>query len=236
LTYQDYSKNSQIHVFFSCAGPGDLAYRAWAVVGAADKPAPTDRPPVADKPRDDREAIQGNWVAVSAKMDGQEAPAEAIKDFLLVITADKLVFNPKGENRSSTYQLDPAKTPKVIEATPQDGPAKGKTVRGLYELDGDHLKLCLLNGEGKEPTEFATKPGSGLRMLILKRKPADKPKDDKEALQGTWRVVALETEGMKRDDDATRQIKTQKWVFTPDKLVVKTDAAVAGAFGGGVQL
>ena len=101
-----------------------------------------------DKPKDDATAIQGTWVAVSGEADGKEASADEIKDFQVVFTADKLVFNPKGDNRASSYKLDPAKTPKVIEVTPQDGPAKGKTLHGLYELDGDRLKLCLQNGDG----------------------------------------------------------------------------------------
>jgi RNA polymerase sigma factor (sigma-70 family) len=117
----------------------------------------------------DKENIQGTWVADSAEADGRKAPPEAIKDFTVVITADKIVFNPKGENRSSKYKLDSTKKPKVIEVTPQDGPAKGKSQSAIYELDGDQLKLCIQNGEGQPPTEFATKAGDGLRLLILKR-------------------------------------------------------------------
>ena len=207
-------------------GVGGLAYHSWAAApgdapkGAADaeKPPAADPPKdgaTKDKPKDDADAqkIQGMWVAVSAEMDGKPAPAEAIKDLSILVTADKMAFNPKGEDRQSLYKLDPTTTPKGIELTPQDGPAKGKTVHGLYELDGDRLKLCLLNGPGEEPKAFATTPGSNLRLLILKRKPADdkpvdKPKDDKEALQGTWRVISVEV-GSK---EATDKAAEEKWV------------------------
>ncbi len=158
-------------------GGGNLAYRAWAaapgdvtkVVAAAPKDDATKEKPPADA---DADKIQGTWVAVSAEMDGKAAPAEAIKDLTLVVSADKVAFNPGGEDRQSTYKLDPTKTPKRIELTPLDGPAKGKMVHCLYELDGDRLKLCLLNGPGEEPKEFATTPGSNLRLLVLERKPA----------------------------------------------------------------
>ena len=53
----------------------------------------------------DKENIQGTWFAVSAEADGKKAPPEAIKDFTVVITTDKIVFNPKGENRASNYEL-----------------------------------------------------------------------------------------------------------------------------------
>ena len=165
-------------------GGGDLAYRAWAaapgevskaIAPAADKPAvaaaPKDDAPKEKPPADaDADKIQGTWVAIWVETGGKPAPSNTIKNLSLLITADKIAFNPGGENRQSTYKLDPAKTPKIIELTPQDGPAKGKTLRGLYELDGDRLKLCVQNGEGEEPTEFATKPGTGWRLLILRRK------------------------------------------------------------------
>jgi RNA polymerase sigma factor (sigma-70 family) len=225
-------------------GAGGLAYRSLAA-GADDarKTAPAKtasrdgRRPEADT---DAEKIQGTWLVVSAEQGGNEAPAEAIKDFTVVISADKIAFKPKGENNQFSYKLDPKKNPKVIEiATPLDSPAKGKALHGLYALDGDRLKLCLQNGSGAEPTEFATTSDSGLRLLTLKREPADKekPKEEKpkegesktdaEAIQGVWHVTALETEGKERDDAGAKQIKTQEWTITKDRIVIKT--AVPGA-------
>jgi RNA polymerase sigma factor (sigma-70 family) len=218
-------------------GAGGLAYRSLAA-GADDGPktAPAEtasrdgRQPEADT---DAEKIQGTWRVVSAEQGGKEAPAEAIKDFTVVITADKIAFSPKGENRQSSYKLDPKADPKVIAVTPLDGPAKGKTLRGLYALDGDRLKLCLQNGPGPEPTEFATTSDSGLRLLTLKREAADKdkPKEEKpkegesqkdaEAIQGVWRVTAVETEGKQRDDDRANRIKSQEWTIKADKIFIK---------------
>jgi uncharacterized protein (TIGR03067 family) len=177
-----------------------------------------------DKPNKDGETIQGTWVAVSAEVDGKEAPAEAIKDFTLVITADKLIFNPKGENRQTSYKLDPAKMPKAIDLTPLDGPAKGKAMKSIYRLDGDRLTLCLQNSDGDAPTEFATKANSGLRLLVLKRqaKGEDKSKearDDKGALQGTWRVLTLETDGL-RLGEGRPELNDSKVVIVGDTLML----------------
>ncbi len=124
-------------------------------------------------------------------------PAEAIKDFTVLITPNKIDFRPKGVNRQSCYKLDPKADPKVIEVTPLDGPAKGKTLRGLYALDGDRLKLCLQNGNGPAPTAFATKSDSGLRLLTLKREAADKDKEEKP-----FKASA----GVRADDDKMRRL------------------------------
>lgn len=118
----------------------------------------------------DNEKIQGTWAVVSAEADGKKLPPREVKDVTLVITADQIVFNLKGEEKKAgNYKLAPTKSPKVIELTPLDGPDKGKPQRDIYELNGDQLKLCIQNGDGQPPTEFATKAGDGLSLLILKR-------------------------------------------------------------------
>jgi uncharacterized protein (TIGR03067 family) len=43
--------------------------------------------------------------------------------------------------------------------------------------------------------------------------------DDNKAILGVWRVVAVETEG-KEDENAAAK-KARKWVFTPDKLLLR---------------
>jgi hypothetical protein len=55
------------------------------------------------------------------------------------------------------------------------GPEKGNTSYGIYELAGDDWKLCLTIAGKKRPTEFAAKPKSGHGFEVLKR---EKPKKD----------------------------------------------------------
>ena len=38
---------------------------------------------------------------------------------------------------------------------------------GIYELDGNTLKICV--GESKRPTEFASKPGSKTGIFVLRK-------------------------------------------------------------------
>jgi RNA polymerase sigma-70 factor (ECF subfamily) len=226
-------------------GAGGLAYRSLAA-GPGDTPKAAPMKTASgnadqSKADSDAEKIQGTWAVVSAEQGGEELPSEAIKDATAVITADKIVFTPpKGENRQSSYKLDPKKDPKVIEIKPLDGPAKGKTINGLYALDGDRLKLCLTNGSGPAPTELATKSNSGFLLLILKRQPADKdkpkeekskedkkaagkPPDDNDALQGTWQVIGIERGGRQVLDDPywkkAYSDPPMKWVFKGDRLL-----------------
>jgi uncharacterized protein (TIGR03067 family) len=68
-----------------------------------------------------------------------------------------------------TFKLDLSKKPKEIDVVFTEGPEKGKTSLGIYELEGDVYKVCIgLTGK-KRPTEFISKPGSGHVLEVLKR-------------------------------------------------------------------
>ena len=130
----------------------------------------------ADAPKDDPakkdlEALQGTWTAVVVERNGQKAPEEVLKNFKVVFKGNKMVINPNSDNRTSTFKLDSTKKPKWMDTSPEQGPAKGKSLPAIYELDGDTLKVCFDN-EGvsdKRPSEFKTTPGSGLALFVLKR-------------------------------------------------------------------
>ena len=40
---------------------------------------------------------------------------------------------------------------------------------GIYELDGDTLKVCYAIDGGKRPAEFKAKPGSKHVLIVFKR-------------------------------------------------------------------
>lgn len=50
------------------------------------------------------------------------------------------------------------------------GDQKGKTIQGIYEIDGDTLRVCVvLPGKGERPTEFSGKGGSGCNLTVYER-------------------------------------------------------------------
>ena len=50
-----------------------------------------------------------------------------------------------------------------------EGPGKGKTMLGIYELTGDTYKVCFALPGGERPKEFASKPGSKTMLIVMKR-------------------------------------------------------------------
>jgi uncharacterized protein (TIGR03067 family) len=74
------------------------------------------------------------------------------------------------ENPEFTVTLDPSKKPKAIDATPSNGEFKGKTVFGIYQRDGEELKICLpKQGDKQRPLGFKSPVGSDLAFMTFKR-------------------------------------------------------------------
>ncbi|HEX4614095.1 MAG TPA: TIGR03067 domain-containing protein [Urbifossiella sp.] len=55
------------------------------------------------------------------------------------------------------YKADGTGYPMTIDLTPDRGPAKGKGLKGIYELDGNSLKICYVSPATEEP-EKAERP------------------------------------------------------------------------------
>src|SRR5206468_3966399 len=130
----------------------------------------------AAKPKDDKERLQGTWHIVEVKTgDGPRSPREVSKDQILVFTRDKLVFNyDDGSSTEMLYQLDPKQKPKAIDLAPTAQPEKGYTFKGIYEIDGDRLKLYYSRNvapDAKRPARFDSKTDPGDRSFILKQAP-----------------------------------------------------------------
>ena len=60
-----------------------------------------------------------------------------------------------GREVVSTYTLDPSTTPKSIDMT-----TGGRTKPGIYDLQGDTLRLCMSENTDERPTAFDSQPNS----------------------------------------------------------------------------
>jgi uncharacterized protein (TIGR03067 family) len=182
-------------------GASGLVYRSLAAE-AGDTPKAAPSKPVADdakRPKADADAekIQGTWVAASRERDGKKLTPADLEIFLFVITRDQFAFGPNFfPNVLASYNLETTKSPKEIDLTVREGRQKGKTLKGLYRLDGDRLTLCIqFAADGPAPTELAAKAGSGLELLHLKHWPRDDaPKDLTAKLVAPTTIASTDAE------------------------------------------
>jgi uncharacterized protein (TIGR03067 family) len=121
-----------------------------------------------DDARKELEQLQGKWAVVSVERDGKAD--ERWKDAVRTIEGNKYVLAPKeGAKVEGTFKIDPVKKPKVFDSEPAGGQYKGKTLLGIYAVEGDTLKICFAEPGKDRPTEFASKPGSGWVLAVHKR-------------------------------------------------------------------
>jgi uncharacterized protein (TIGR03067 family) len=114
--------------------------------------------------------FQGTWKLESLEMDGKKAPEDAFKNSRLIIKGDQFTWNDGTVAYKGTFKVDVSKKPKTIDITFTEGPEKGNTIVGIYELEGDTYKVCLNVINRKErPKELASKAGSGYVLEVLKR-------------------------------------------------------------------
>jgi len=128
-------------------------------------------------PGADQKKIQGMWRYTKIVEDGVEMPLKG-EDPDLGFDGDQTFWVIDGQRTNrATFRLDERSAPKSIDLTQLDGKEKGQTMRGIYQLSGDTLKLCLKSAESR-PTEF--KSTKEQIVFELKRKratsvPASRP-------------------------------------------------------------
>ncbi len=111
--------------------------------------------------------FEGTWRFSSFEIEGMKQPASDFKNIRLVLKGDQWTL--QGGPDKGTFKIDPTKNPKQIDVLFAEGPEKGKTALGIYELEGDRYTVCLGLVGRDRPTQFVSKPGSGHVLEVLRR-------------------------------------------------------------------
>ncbi len=122
-----------------------VLWLAVASVAVADEPkAETNKAAVAKA----MESFTGAWEIAAVHPDG------ATKD------ARRLVFNKDGTYAAQdkdgkklwagTFEIDPTATPKIWDHRSHDAKKESKDVLGIYDLNGDKLKVACVAGQWKD--------------------------------------------------------------------------------------
>ena len=114
--------------------------------------------------------FQGTWTIESSEAGGEKMSSDDLKGLTVTFEGDKHTVK-KGDDvvQVGTQKLDPTQSPKTIDVTMSEGPSKGSVMLGIYEFDGDTLKVCFDPKGKKRPTEFKTEAGSENFVNIHKR-------------------------------------------------------------------
>ena len=123
-----------------------------------------------DPAQADLDKLQGTWAMVAMEREGQEVAAEDFKNDRSIYEQNRVTLRDGDHvRRRGIITLDPARKPKAINTWDQDGPYDDQTVPGIYELQGDTLKLCFARPGEERPKEFTTKSGTGFLLCVYKK-------------------------------------------------------------------
>jgi uncharacterized protein (TIGR03067 family) len=115
--------------------------------------------------------LEGTWSVTALTNDGKKGTDEDVRKIRVILKGN--AYTAKVGDmviEEGTWTIDPTQKPKTIDATATSGDDKGKKSLGIYELDGDSLKMCFgPAGKDVRPKEFESKEGSKYELGVYKR-------------------------------------------------------------------
>lgn len=129
-------------------------------------------------PADDKQPappgpLEGTWKLTSVQLNAQALPIEKLQDAQLVVRGTKYSLKLADTRLEMTHALLNDQRPRAMDLTIVEGPDKGKAFHAIIKLAGDTLTVCRsIQPDQERPTEFASKPDSGLLLVVWTRQKA----------------------------------------------------------------
>ena len=167
-------------------------------------------------------SMKGTWRQVSGEADGKTVSAEAMNETVMTRDEAGRVVLRRGDKvifEATVKRIDSGTKPKMIDTEITAGADKGKTAVGIYEVDGDTLRLCVPLAGNARPTDFSGKAGSRCILSVFER-------EKRTFAQDTNRAPAVLPEQQKQIDALTEKMmlammagKHAEALLAVDKLI-----------------
>jgi uncharacterized protein (TIGR03067 family) len=119
---------------------------------------------VVERPSGEGELV-GEWRLVSAWQSGHPIDPRLLKSARRITTATHTTtYFGQQVYLNAAYTTDPTRSPKTIDLVAQD-----KTQLGIYELQGDTLRICFASSGHPRPTDYETTPGDGRTSAVWQK-------------------------------------------------------------------
>lgn len=93
----------------------------------------------------------------------------------LLIDGDRFRMESPEGNYEGIFNIDVERAPHHIDIDFIEGPEAGNLCQGVFELNGDQLRICLGLAGSTRPEQFATSTGSGHALEELVRVESARP-------------------------------------------------------------
>lgn len=127
----------------------------------------------------DEKEIIGTWQVTYVEDGGRVAPLETPDgqklDAQIVFNAESMKMVMDGRTNEGAFSLDPSTSPKSIDLT-----ENGQTKLGIYDLQGDTLRICISEKTDARPTAFDSQPDSPNDLIFLLKRVPDEESSEQE--------------------------------------------------------
>jgi uncharacterized protein (TIGR03067 family) len=113
--------------------------------------------------------MQGDWMVATMKTSGMDVPAEESQSLFRTIEGDRYKIARYSKTiAQGTFKIDATQSPKTIDSQP-DAPPDSKPILGIYEFDGDKLRVCNARPGQPRPKNFEAKNYTGHTLIVWER-------------------------------------------------------------------
>jgi uncharacterized protein (TIGR03067 family) len=117
--------------------------------------------------------LQGSYTLKSAKMFGEAAPAEFLKQVKEFVIKDNqiVVVKADGKEDPAEFKLDPGAKPASIDMIPSKDKTGEKPKLGVYKLEKDELTIVFsMDDDSKRPTDLKGDGKDHMLVVLVKKK------------------------------------------------------------------
>jgi uncharacterized protein (TIGR03067 family) len=114
--------------------------------------------------------LEGDWSMISGIFNGAPMDQSMLKWVKRVTRGNQTTVTAGPQVMLKVeFTSDASKSPKSIDYLNTGGSNKGKTQYGIYEFEGDLLKVCVSAPGDARPAQFECVPGDGRTLTTWKR-------------------------------------------------------------------
>lgn len=124
----------------------------FAIVAGCQSDAPTEQEE--DKKTGASADLVGIWQLVETPKDGDSLPEDRERNIWWEFTGSKIKMIDEDDEAFAEYKVDDSKSPATIDVTFTRGFVRGETYLGIFDIQGDRLRLCFGFSGAPRPTDF----------------------------------------------------------------------------------
>lgn len=88
--------------------------------------------------------LEGNWIPLAADISGRELDVATLRVARFIVEAGcyRILDRQQQVADAGELHVDTAHFPHAVDLIGVEGPAAGKRIQAIFELEGDRLRLC----------------------------------------------------------------------------------------------